>query len=339
MTRYLFVTFLLAASVFAQNKISFDILTYTPPTGWAETKNDNGRVYTKQNGTNYCLLTLVKSIPSSGTSRGDFDMVWKSVIVDQLNSKEPATMGKAGPKDGWMGELGYAPFETADMKGTALMTTLTGNGKVVAVFALTNSQDFIPEIERFVDSISLPAIVSAAPSRANVPETSETVTKLIGRWNRSGSVSPSYADPASWGTAGSTKSRYQFNTDGTYLYTERTFRYSYQNIIVVKENGRYSVSGETLTVSPAKSTITAYAKAGGADALGAVVKAQSRPLEKISYRFKLHYFTGIQEWNLVLMADSPTQRDGQFSNNTTFQNAWYFDQRFTDNDLTAVRAN
>ena len=161
----------------------------------------------------------------------------------------------------------------------------------------------------------------------------------MGRWNRSGSASPSYADPASWGTAGYTKNRYQFNADGTYLYTERTFRYGYQNIIVVKENGKYSVSNDTITVIPAKSTITAYAKAGGTDALGNVVKTQNRPLEKVTYKFVFHYFSGIQEWNLVLMADGPTQRDGAFSNNKSYENAWYFDQKFTDGDLTSGRGN
>ena len=90
---------------------------------------------------------------------------------------------------------------------------------------------------------------------------------------------------------------------------------------------------------PTKSTITAYKKAGGADALGTVASTQNRPLEKVAYKFTFHYFSGIQEWNLVLQADSPTQRDGAFSTLQVFNNAWYFDQKFTNTDLTAVRAN
>jgi hypothetical protein len=39
----------------------------------------------------------------------------------------------------------------------------------------------------------------------------------------------------------------------------------------------------------------------------------------------------------VLQADAPTQADGAFSGNTTFQNAWYFDQKNTEGDLTSVR--
>lgn len=337
MLRYVLVATFFAVSAMGQGKVSFDILTYLPPAGWVESKNTNGRVYIKEEGESYCVLTLVRSVPSTGSSREDFNMVWKTVIAEELGSTVQPTMGKSGPKNGWTGELGYAPFETASLKGTALMTTLTGNGKVVAVFALTNSQDFIPEIERFVDNIALPPI--SAPTAGPAAQPAADTSRLVGRWNRSGSASPLYADPASWGTAGYTKNRYQFNADGTYLYTERTFRYGYQNIIVVKENGKYSVSGDTITIAPAKSTITAYTKAGGTDALGTVVKTQNRPLEKVTYKFAFHYFSGIQEWNLVLMADAPTQRDGAFSNNKSYENAWYFDQKFTDGDLTSARGN
>ncbi|MDI1241736.1 MAG: lipocalin family protein, partial [bacterium] len=206
--------------------------------------------------------------------------------------------------------------------------------------AITNSDAYQPDIEKFVDNVTLPAIAARkAPAAEPVASNSGDVAKLIGRWQRSSSSSPSYADSASWGTAGYTKCRYDFNADGTYIYTERSFRYSYQNIIIVRESGRYSLNGNTLTVTPAKSTISAYAKAGGTDALGPVVSTQNRKLETVAYRLTFHYFSGIQEWNLVLQADSPTQRDGQFSTLKVFENAWYFDQKFTSGDLTAVRSN
>jgi hypothetical protein len=109
------------------------------------------------------------------------------------------------------------------------------------------------------------------------------------------------------------------------------------NIFIVKETGKYSVNGARLTVSPAKSTITSYKKAGGVDALGTVVKAQNRVLEPVTYNFAFHFFEGIKEWNLVMQADRETQRDGQFSGNKMFSNAWYFDQKYTDNDLTSIK--
>lgn len=164
-----------------------------------------------------------------------------------------------------------------------------------------------------------------------------TPPPLVGKWNRSGSVHPHDADPATWGNAGTTSSRYEFRADGTYLFTERTFRMTHPVILVVREEGAYAVKERRLAVVPTSSVIRAYRKAHGGDELGDLVSTQARRLEPTTYTYGFHFFPGIQEWNLVLQAAAPTQRDGAFSGNTTYPNAWYFDQRFTNNDLTAAR--
>jgi hypothetical protein len=53
----------------------------------------------------------------------------------------------------------------------------------------------------------------------------------------------------------------------------------------------------------------------------------------VTYRFTKHYFSGIQLWNLVLKADSATDRDGPFSNNKLFENAWYYSPISANNPL------
>lgn len=314
----------------------FDIVTYTAPAGWTVEKDADSIRFSKESSGNFCVIAVTKSVESPGSSGENFELLWKEAVVDGLNAAATPQRGKPGEKDGWQAEVGVAPFEKDGLKGAALFTIFTGNNKVISILAITNSDSFQPDIENFINNVKLPAIAGRpAPAEANAGN----AAKLIGRWQRSGSSHPSYADPVSWGTAGYTTSRYEFKPDGTYAYTERSFRMMMANIIIVKENGRYSVAGDTLTVSPAKSTIAAYKKAGGVDALGAVVSSQNRKLETVPYKFTFHYFEGIKEWNLVLQADGPTTRDGQFSTNTTFNNAWYFDQKYTDKDLTAVRAN
>jgi len=159
--------------------------------------------------------------------------------------------------------------------------------------------------------------------------------KLFGKWNRSGASHPHYADAASWGTAGYTTSRYEFYEDGSFLFTERSFRMTQPYIFIVKESGYYTVNGNQLTIVPAKSLIESYSKKNNVDELGQLEKTQNRTLEKVTYKFQFHYFSGIQEWNLVLQADKPTLRDGNFSSNNIFSNAWYFDQKYTETDLTS----
>lgn len=325
----------IAASTVVAQTSKFDIMTYTAPAGFTVEKDTGSIRFSKESGGNFCVISLSRSVDSVGDSGQNFAVLWKVMATDGLNATTPQR-GTPGLKDGWQAEIGLGTFEKEGLKGAAFLTTFTGNDKVVAVFVITSSDTCTADIEKFVDGVKLPP-VTARPAPPTAPAETGDAAKLVGRWQRSGSSSPAYADPASWGTAGYTTSRYEFKSDGTYVYTERSFRYSYQNIIIVRENGRYAVSGNTLTITPAKSTITAYKKAGGVDALGAVVSTQNRKLETVPYRFTFHYFSGIQEWNLVLQADAPTQRDGQFSNNKSFENAWYFDQKYTDKDLTAVR--
>ena len=322
----------------------FDIVTYTPPKDWTINKTTGALQFSKEDKANktFCLITVYRSMDAGPDSRANFLASWKALVNETFKSPAQPQLGTPGLKDGWMGELGLAPVNTDEMKGAAVLTTLTGGGKMVSILVLMNSESLATEAEAIIDSIKLPPIKTERASSTvpvATPANTGDAAKLVGRWQRSGSSSPSYADSASWGTAGYTTSRYEFKPDGTYIYTERSFRYSYQNIIVVRENGRYALSGNTLTVTPAKSSITAYKKAGGVDALGEVVSSQQRKLETVSYRFTFHYFAGIQEWNLVLQADATTQRDGPFSNNKSFENAWYFDQKYTGKDLTAVKPN
>jgi hypothetical protein len=329
----------LAVAAFGQVE-KFDIVTYSAPAGWAAKKGPDTVQFSKSDNSTgaFSIITLYRSVDAGADSRANFNAAWKALVTQTLNTDASPQIGTPGNKDGWIAEAGLAAVNTADLKGAALLTTVTGGNKMLSVLVLTNSDSFTKEVEAFVDSIKLPPI---KPVNAQTPTPAEPVpsevSKLIGKWNRSSSGHPVYADPASWGTAGYTKSRYEFKSDGTYIYTERSFRMTMQTIIVVKENGRYAVNGNTLTIKPVKSTISSYKKEGGVDTLGALVRSQNRDLETVTYRFTLHYFSGIQEWNLVLQADNPTQRDGPFSNNQTFPNAWYFDQKYTDNDLTAPR--
>lgn len=330
---------LLALISYAQGE-KFDIVTYTSPKGWEVKKGAEAVQFTKEDKASgaFCIVTLYRAVDAGADSRANFLAAWKALVTDTLKTPAKPDIGAPGPKDGWMAEAGLASVNTEDLKGAALLTTMTGGGKMINVLVLTNSDSFTKEIEVFVDSIKLPSVQAAKPAGIGTSPNAAP-SRLIGKWNRSGSVHPTYADPVSWGTAGYTTSRYEFKADGTYVHTERSFRMMMENIIVVKETGKYSVSGDTLTITPMKSVISSYKKAGGVDALGPLVKSQNRDLETVAYKFTFHYFEGIQEWNLVLQADKPTQRDGQFSNNTTFPNAWYFDHRFTDNDLTAPKIN
>lgn len=337
------LTIILANTIFAfaQKAETFDIISYQTPKGWQKEANQNAVQFGVEDANGgICLVTLFKSVSGSDNSKTNFDASWETIVKELVTVKGEPQMNESAEENGWTSQSGLAPYESDGKKGVAMLVTLTGNRKIVNILILTNSMAFQQNITDFLGSIVLPKIeVEKAVNNSNQNTSNQTNSRLIGKWNRSGSVSPTYADPASWGTSGYTKSRYEFRADGSYLFTERSFRYSYQNILIVKENGKYKVNGNQITISPQKSVIEAYSKRNDADELGSLVKSQNRALETVTYQFTFHYFSGINEWNLVLQATNPTNRDGQFSSLTTFQNAWYFDQKFIDNDLTSAKGN
>jgi hypothetical protein len=107
----------------------------------------------------------------------------------------------------------------------------------------------------------------------------------------------------------------------------------------VKENGIYIINGTTLTINPQNSITQSWSKSGGVDKWGSLLSSQSRTLEKASYTFTKYYFSGIDIWNLVLQSNKPTVREGAFSNNTTFNNAWYFSPISFNNPVIEMPGN
>jgi hypothetical protein len=339
-TSLLCLLLLITGGAFAQTEV-FDLVSFSPPKGWTATKASDQVQFSKEDKPSggFAIITVYRSVDAGTDPRANFNTAWEALVKDTLKTDARPENADREAKEGWVVEGGMAPINSSEFKGAALLFTATGGSKMVNILILTNTELFQKDIEGFIDSLKLKSLNTPAPKAPAAPKTppSPEAARLIGKWNRSGSAMTSYADPASWGTAGYTTSRYEFKPDGTYIYTERTFRMMMPTIIIVRENGRYSVGGNTLTITPQQSTISSYKKAGGGDTLGELVKTQARPLDTVTYRFYFHYFEGIREWNLVLQADKPTLRDGPFSSNRTYPNAWYFDQKFTDKDLTAPR--
>ena len=190
------------------------------------------------------------------------------------------------PPKGWKQQVGKDAIQLSKddaAKGTYCLITL------YKAIVITNTDVYEKETTAFLESISFKkSATDAQPAPGNNNENAA----IVGTWGKKAGVNPSYADPVATGNAGYSKDQYTFNTNGTYSFASKTFRYS--------------------------------SNKDGTDKWGNLLSTQNRLLEKVSYTFTKHYFSGIEEWNLVLQASQVTGRDGPFSNNTTFSNAWYY---------------
>lgn len=315
----------------AQTRDSFDIASFQSPAGWTKQAKDNGVIFSssdKQKGT-FAMLVLYRSDRSSGDPKSDFDADWSQFVADTFGVKNKPQMEPQKPADGWVITTGGSTFESDDL-GTAavILSTYSGYGRKFSAAAIFNTAEYGPAIEAFASSIVLSKPAANVPAPA---PTTQAENSILGTWSKNLGAHMTYGDPVAAGMAGYSKDQYTFHPDGTYSFLSKTFRMAYDKIILVIENGTFRISGDTMTIKPQKSVVQAWSKRDGGDGWGRLLSTANRKLETVNYRFTKHYFSGIQLWNLVLQADTPTDRDGPFSNNTLFQNAWYYSPISTNN--------
>ena len=118
--------------------------------------------------------------------------------------------------------------------------------------------------------------------------------------------------------------QYTFNADGTYSFVSKAFDPLMDKILMGRETGTYQISGSNLTISPGRSVLQEWSKKNGRDEWGNLLSSQNISLEKVTYQFTKHYFSGTREWSVVLQAGTQTQRDGAYSGSSAFNNAWIY---------------
>lgn len=312
---------MLAVSMTAiAQKESFDLATYTPPKAWKKQSDKNGVQYTKEDAAKgtYCIISLLKAVQATDNPKENFDLAWGSIVKEMVTATAAPEMQEAVTENGWEMQSGYAPFEHEGNKGIVMLVTASGGGKMMNLVVLTNTDAYQQHITAFVESISLKKAEQSTAGNTNEN------TSITGIWKKNSSVHETLGDPVSHNNAGYTSDQYTFNNDGTYSFFSKTFRYSFDKLLLVKESGTYKISGNSLTLNPQKSIIEAWSKKDGTDKWGKLLTTQNRTLEKGNYKFTKHYFSGIDQWNLVFQSGAATKRDGPFSTNTTFSNAWYY---------------
>ncbi len=321
----LLCVFCVSVAISFGQKETFDLVTYTPPPGggWKKEATENIMSYTIVNKKNnsWCRIGIIKSTASKGSIKQDFESEWQELVVKNYKPTEAPQLTEVQEAEGWKIKAGAGNFNFNNAVAIAMLTTMTGYDRCVSIVATTNSQDYIKDIEALLSSVDLkkPEMVST-----QTPVTNDDKNSIIGTWGKTGSVNPSYNDAYATSIAGYSTDQYTFHSNGTYMFFSKTFGMSFPKILLVKENGIYQISGNNITITPQKSVIEAWSKKDGVDKWGKLLTTQNRTLEKITYQFTKHYFSGIQIWNLVLQNNKATQRDGPFSSNTTFSNAWYY---------------
>jgi len=336
------ILFISVATSFAQ-KETFDLVTYTPPKDsmaivWKKEVRETIVIYsfTNKKNNSWCQISIVKSTTSKGNIDQDFESEWKELIVKNYKPTEapqlyevkeadarlPARDGTDGNDkvgQGWKIKTGGTKFTFNNSDAIAMLTTMSGFNRCVSITAATNSEDYLKDIEALLVSVDLkkPEIITQ-----QTPVNNDDKNSVTGTWGISASDQSSYA--MNNGINGYISRQYTFNANGTYHFYIKTFQYVLDKLLLTKENGTYQINGNNITINPQYSVIQSWSKKNGADNWGKLLTTQNITLEKKTYQFTKHYFSGVQVWSLVLQADNPTKRDGPFNGGTAFSNAWLY---------------
>lgn len=322
-TTLLFLLTLFTYRELSAQERTFDRTKYAVPAGWKEEVMDDVVSYTGFNDQtgSWCQLAIYKSVESKGNVEADFASEWEQLIVKSNDMKSGPVKSEVTEDDGWkvVAASGTATFDNAHMD--IIHIVISGYNICVSIVIRSNSLNaYTTDVDKFVESVN----VIKPDASQYAAEIKYADTGLVGTWVKSSSARATWADPAFVGLAGYTKDEYIFHPGGTYYFISKTFRSGYEKIILVKESGTYTVAGNKLSLTPQASVIESWSKKDGVDKWGKRLSMENRRLENTTYTFTSHYFEGIKQSNLVLQADKPTERDGAFSGNTTYTNAYYY---------------
>lgn len=167
--------------------------------------------------------------------------------------------------------------------------------------------------------------LAVAESGPSLPTSGASENKIVGVWSKSAS-SPTGLAGTIDGTqklatnAGYYKGQYQFNADGTYTFKGESWGgYLRSNEFwTTEERGSFAVNGDELKVSPATSKKTLRNREG------VIQRTMNNPIERVTYKWRLHYFEGLNETHLVLQAARENLRDGGFSGNSSFPSSFLY---------------
>ncbi|MBZ0238723.1 MAG: lipocalin family protein [Deltaproteobacteria bacterium] len=321
MRSWLVMTMLLLSSVAHADE--FGGWKFTPPEGATKQEDKSAIKLTTidDESKTFCQIWLY----AARAPRGDDvnkewrDLVERAFTVRDASKAVNATVNRMPVTGRTM------TIANGDNTYPAAFYVLQPQGAVSSVMLLSTSAASLAKcpIRPFLESLALvkPPAAPAAPSApaARPAESAQPAgaPPIAGTWQNGSS---NYINGVS---TGSVSSQYVFKPDGTYQFFRENWGGSSNStwFFTVLETGTWKLAGDQLTLTPKKGTGTEY------NTLEKTRRSVKVPLESATYSAKMVYFSGLQEWNLVLTIAKQTARDGSYASNPSYPSSYLFNNR------------
>jgi hypothetical protein len=179
---YFLFVFVLPFATFSQKQETFDIASFTIPTGWTKEVKSNYIAFTTSNKTDktWCQIGVYKSIPSKGSVELDFNSDWAELILKTYKVTETKPEISQTQAEGWEIWSAASTFTFNNAKTVVLLTTITGFDTSVSIIATTNAQRYLSVIEEIIGTLKLDASKKSKPNQtiSSNPISSSKNTKV-----------------------------------------------------------------------------------------------------------------------------------------------------------------
>ncbi len=161
----------------AQKRQTFDIATFTVPGGWQKlsgTNNVTGYAITDAKKGTYAQIAVYASTATRGNLQADFESEWQELIVKTYKPKTAPQLSPEETIDGWGAQAGAAEFEFNGAPSAALLVTASGPTRCISIVVLTNTDEYQPQIQAFLESVDLANSDDVVSSNGNNQQTIKT---------------------------------------------------------------------------------------------------------------------------------------------------------------------
>lgn len=305
-----------------------DLVSYQEPAGWQKESGKGYVKFTRIDGSSWGQIAVYSSEPTHGQPQADFEDEWKTLVAGPFGLARPAERSPAQSADGWTVASAGGIWQFNGANVSSLLTTYSGHGVRFSILCNATAQDYLRACQRFVASavVAVPALSghssTGAPAAAatGTPGASPVLTRLTSlawtsRQNR--------RHASGMGDhAGRSRNTYRFDRDGSYRFDNETFQYHTPKYYLVREQGRYTVEGDVLTLHPASSVWSSHAAKPTDAAL------QSGGTGHPVVRYRVQFTTLYDRERLLLwpLDGRENPRDGTFNyHDGDVQNAYLLD--------------
>lgn len=303
-----------------------DVTRVSPPKGWNRVEHPGGLI--EYNTTNekagaVASVSITPSMPAVGDGRANFDAAWAQIIASMLSNAPAPTMAPAATRNGWQIVRGSAKYTYEQRAARTTIFTATRDGKYVIVIATTIGSSFVKDVDKVLASLtftgsSARSTTTPAPTTP-APTTPAATGDVAGAWGFSTGGSMGTGRYAAWL---SDRREYTFDGKGNYSFLRRHNVDHDPDTSIIRERGTYTLAGDVLTLTPAKSEREIWSKVksgANAGAYDKLLRRENVAKEKAEYRVSFTLYPDTQVQNLMLTSREATQRDGNFNASTQYR--------------------